>query len=98
MCAARPDRRPWQGSGRGRCRGVSERLVGADQATGTQVAAGARVARMFGDEGQKVLDDLGPGLFPDSVRPSFLRLLWLVMIVLAVLLAVVLTTVAGKLS
>lgn len=76
---------------------MSKPVDGPAPVAGTGKAAGVRPAPMFGPEGQMVLDEHGSGLFPVSVRPPFLRLLWLGLIALAVVLAVVLIAVAGRL-
>jgi hypothetical protein len=52
---------------------------------------------MLGDEGQRVLER-ETGLFPRSVRPAFLRLLWIVLAVLAVLAAVLFTAIGARLA
>lgn len=54
-------------------------------------------AQMFSDEGQLVLEQHGPELFPISVRPPFLRMLWLGLVALAAVLGLVLAAVAGRL-
>jgi hypothetical protein len=52
---------------------------------------------VLGDEGQRVLGEEGGNLFPPSVRPAFLRLLWIALAVLAVAAAVVFTAIGGRL-
>jgi hypothetical protein len=53
---------------------------------------------MLGDEGQRVLAQEEPDLFPPSVRPAFLRLLWIALAVLAVAAGLLITAVSGMLS
>jgi hypothetical protein len=52
---------------------------------------------MLGDEGQRVLDEEEGDLFPPSVRPAFLRLLWIALAVLAVAAAILITVISGRL-
>ncbi len=67
-------------------------------AAGSGTASGGTGARMFGDEGQRVLREQGPRLFPVTIRPGFLRLLWTVLGLLAVAAAVVLAEAARVLA
>jgi hypothetical protein len=53
---------------------------------------------MLGDEGQRVLGEKEEDLFPPSVRPAFLRLLWIALAVLAVAAAILITAVSGRLA
>jgi hypothetical protein len=53
---------------------------------------------MLGDEGQRVLSEQQLDLFPPSVRPAFLRLLWIALAVLAVAAGLLITTATGMLS
>jgi hypothetical protein len=53
---------------------------------------------MLGDEGQRVLGENEEDLFPPSVRPVFLRLLWIALAVLAVAAAILITAVSGRLA
>jgi hypothetical protein len=53
---------------------------------------------MLGDEGQRALDDQGPGLFPATTRPRFLLALWIALAVLAIAGGIVGAALAGKLS
>lgn len=55
-------------------------------------------AGMFGDEGQRVLDEHGVRLFPVTVRPVFLRLLWAALAVVAIAGGAVVVGLAGRLS
>ncbi|GIG90684.1 hypothetical protein Pen02_56200 [Plantactinospora endophytica] len=52
---------------------------------------------MFGDHGQRVLDDPQADLFPRTVRPRFLGLLWTMLVVLAAVATVLLTAITGRL-
>jgi|GEM_PF-3498424 len=52
---------------------------------------------MFGDHGRRILDDQRAELFPRTVRPRFLALLWAVLVALAAVAGVLLTTVTGRL-
>jgi hypothetical protein len=52
---------------------------------------------MLGGEGQRLLDDQESGLFPATVRPTFLRLLWIALAVLAIAAGVLLASLAGRL-
>jgi len=52
---------------------------------------------MFGGEGHRVLDGLGPRLFPATVRPAFLRLLWGVLVVLGIAAGFLVAALAGRL-
>lgn len=52
---------------------------------------------LLGGEGQRALRDQEPGLFPSTVRPAFMRLLWIALAVLAIAAGFLLTAVAGKL-
>ena len=53
---------------------------------------------MLGDEGQRVLGEQQRDLFPPSVRPAFLRLLWIALAVLAVAAGLLITAATGMLS
>jgi hypothetical protein len=53
---------------------------------------------MLGDEGQRVLGENEEDLFPPSVRPAFLRLLWIALAVLAVAAAILITAISGRLA
>jgi hypothetical protein len=52
---------------------------------------------LFGDEGRRLLDERQAHLFPPSVRPAFLRLLWVALAVLAIGVTVVIVTIGGRL-
>ena len=52
---------------------------------------------MLGDEGQHVLAEQEADLFPATVRPAFLRLLWIILAVLAAAGAAVFTALGGRL-
>lgn len=53
---------------------------------------------MPGDEGRRVLGEQERELFPPSVRPAFLRLLWIALAVLAVAAGLLVSAAAGMLS
>jgi hypothetical protein len=53
--------------------------------------------RVLGDEGQRVLGEEEGNLFPPSVRPAFLRLLWIALAVLAVAAGLLITAASGRL-
>jgi hypothetical protein len=50
---------------------------------------------LLGDEGQRALGGTGQDLFPRSVRPAFLRLLWLALAVLAVVAGLLIAAASG---
>jgi hypothetical protein len=52
---------------------------------------------LFGEEGRRLLDERQAHLFPASVRPAFLRLVWVALAVLAAGLAVLIVTIGGRL-
>jgi hypothetical protein len=52
---------------------------------------------LLGGEGRRALRDYESGLFPDTVRPAFLRLLWIALAVLAIAAGFLLTVLAGRL-
>jgi hypothetical protein len=52
---------------------------------------------LIGSEGQRALRDHEADLFPGTIRPVFLRLLWIALAVLAVAAGVLLAAVAGRL-
>ena len=52
---------------------------------------------LLGGEGRRALRDHEPGLFPSTVRPPFLRLLWIGLAMLAVAAGFLITALAGRL-
>ncbi|HLX48873.1 MAG TPA: hypothetical protein VKS82_11125 [Streptosporangiaceae bacterium] len=50
---------------------------------------------LFGDEGRRLLDEQQAHLFPPSVRPAFLRLLWAALAALAIGVAMVIIAIGG---
>ena len=50
---------------------------------------------LFGDEGRHLLDEQRARLFPASVCPAFLRLLWAALALLAFGVAVVIIAIGG---
>jgi hypothetical protein len=52
---------------------------------------------LLGDEGQRLLDEQHAHLFPATVRPAFLRLLWVALAVLAVGVVAVIVAIGGRL-
>lgn len=67
---------------------------------GHPVAAGRCVVTgpgLLGGEGQRALGDQESDLFPSTIRPAFLRLLWVTLAVLAVVAGVLLAALAGRL-
>jgi len=53
---------------------------------------------LLGDDGQRALDEQEADLFPGTVRPAFLRLLWIALAVLAALAGLLAAALAGRLS
>ncbi len=53
---------------------------------------------MLGDEGRQVLGGQERELFPLSVRPAFLRLLWIALALLAVAAGLLVSAATGMLS
>ena len=53
---------------------------------------------LFGEEGDRRLAGREDDLFPASVRPPFLRLLWIALLAQAVAAAVLLAALSGRLA